>query len=307
MLRAFRSKCRLRATFRILLIASAGLTGTIVLQAIASPALNVHASSRFASNPSAQQSSEQRLPTQTPAKKAALQGLVRDAGGKPIIAARVILTSTSSRQDIERNTDAQGVFRFIDLPPGAYQLHIRAPGYQDLPALETQLKAGDTLVRELSLVASPSNVQSSAQIPELPPGSSTGASNVAPSGQPVVAPVLNQGAVPTQAAQPSAENLPSPDQVFRTEPDRWLITMPHWDRYGIGGEYPYVKGSRWDPFNRNKWKGDVPIFGKQTFLNITGISDTFVDGRRLPVPSNISSAQPGSSGFFGKGEQLFLD
>ena len=308
MLRNFRSRRWLRATFRVLLIASACLTGTIVTRATVVPTLNVHAAARFVWKSLVQQSSsEQRLPTQSSARKAAVQGIVRDAGGKPIIAARVILRNTSSQQDIERNTDAQGVFRFIDVPPGTYQLKVHATGYQDLPALEIELKADDNLVRELSLVASPSNGQPPAQIPELPPGSAGGASNSTPSGQPVVAPVLNQSAVPAQGAQPSAENLPSPDQVFRTEPDRWLITMPHWDRYGIGGEYPYVEGSRWDPFNRNKLKGDVPIFGKQTFLNITGISDTFVDGRRLPVPSNVSSAEPGSSGFFGRGEQLFLD
>lgn len=308
MLRAFRSPLRLRATFRVLLIASAYLTGTIVCWATVLPRSNVHAAGRCASKSFIQQScSEQRLPTEAPAKNATVQGLVRDAGGKPIIAARVILRLSSSQQQIERNTDAQGVFRFIGIPPGTYQLDIHATGYQDLPALEIQLKAGDNLVRELSLVASPSIEQPSAQIPELPPGSSTGASNVAPSGQPAPAPVLSQGAVPAQGAQPPADNLPSPDQVFRPEPDRWLITMPHWDRYAIGGDYPYVQGSRWDPFNRNKLKGDVPIFGKQTFLNVTGISDTFVDGRRLPVPSNVSSAQPGSSGFFGRGEQLFLD
>jgi hypothetical protein len=103
------------------------------------------------------------------------------------------------------------------------------------------------------------------------------------------------------------EALPSSEQVFYPQPDRWLITMPDWDRYGTGGEHPYVRGSRWDPFNRNKWKGDVPIIGQQIFLNFTGISDTFLDFRRLPTPSNISTARPGSSDFFGKGQQFFLD
>jgi hypothetical protein len=83
--------------------------------------------------------------------------------------------------------------------------------------------------------------------------------------------------------------------------------MPDWDRYGTGGEHPYVRGSKWDPFDRNKWKGDVPIIGQQIFLNFTGISDTFLDFRRLPTPSNISTARPGSSDFFGKGQQFFLD
>ena len=50
-----------------------------------------------------------------------------------------------------------------------------------------------------------------------------------------------------------------------------------------------------------------PIIGQQIFLNFTGISDTFLDFRRLPTPSNISTARPGSSDFFGKGQQFFLD
>jgi len=68
-----------------------------------------------------------------------------------------------------------------------------------------------------------------------------------------------------------------------------------------------VKGHWWDPFDRNKLKGDVPIFGQQTFFDFTGVSDTLLDVRRLPTPSNVSSARPGSSDFFGNGDQLFLD
>lgn len=298
MLRAFRLPLWWRSTLRALLIFPVGLTGAIVTGGRV-PLAN------FAQQ---QSSSQQRLPGQPAPKRASLLGIVRDGAGKPIIAARVTLRNSATQAVLERNADAQGVFRFIDLPPGAYQLEVHASGYQDLSGLEMQVKAGDDLVRELSLVANPSTGPPSPLFPELPPGNATGAAGAEPSGQPEVAPVLNQDGGTAQSAQkPAAEPLPAPDQVFGTEPDRWLITMPNWDRYGIGGEYPYVKGSRWDPFNRNKLKGDVPIFGKQTFLNITGISDTFIDGRRLPVPSNISSARPGSSDFFGKGEQFFLD
>ncbi|MGA6961892.1 MAG: hypothetical protein WBY38_20950, partial [Candidatus Acidiferrales bacterium] len=106
---------------------------------------------------------------------------------------------------------------------------------------------------------------------------------------------------------PAPESLPATSQVFQPEPDRWSVAMPDWDRYGIGGEHPYVRGSKWDPFDRNKWKGDVPIIGQQTFLNFTATSDTFFDGRRLPTPTDVSSARPGSPDFFGRGGQIFLD
>jgi hypothetical protein len=51
----------------------------------------------------------------------------------------------------------------------------------------------------------------------------------------------------------------------------------------------------------------VPIFGQQTFFNFTAISDTFVDGRRLPTPTGASTALPGTTGFFGNGNQAFVD
>jgi Carboxypeptidase regulatory-like domain len=296
-----------RAPLRLILLSALGILVLNISNANASRAsalLNVPRNGL--TGWSQQSSSQQRLPNQTTPKKAALQGIIRDSGGRPIIGAHVILRNSATRQNIDRTTDAQGVFRFIELAPGSYELKVLAIGYQDLASSEIQLQAGDSLVRELALVAAPSASKPSPQIPELPPGNSGAANAAEPSTQPSTAPALQQSA--GQPAQtPAAPPLPSPDQVFRTEPDRWLITMPNWDRYGIGGEYPYVKGSRWDPFNRNKLKGDVPIIGKETFLNITGISDTFIDGRRLPVPSNISSAQPGSSDFFGHGEQFFLD
>ena len=52
-------------------------------------------------------------------------------------------------------------------------------------------------------------------------------------------------------------------------------------------------------------KGDYPIFGQRWFFNFTGTSETGVDGRRLPVPSGLDSSDPGSSDFFGRGEQAF--
>ncbi len=113
-----------------------------------------------------------------------------------------------------------------------------------------------------------------------------------------------QPASPESAATPP---LPPAGKVFVPEPDRWAISMPDWNRYGVGNERPYVKSHRFDPFDRNKLKGDYPVFGQQTFFNLTAVSDTFLDGRRLPTPSGVSTAQPGEPGFFGKGDQLFLD
>ena len=258
-------------------------------------------------SPQPQQStSQQRLPGQSSSKNAALQGIVRQENGRAVIAAHVILRSASTNQALERTTDAQGVFRFIDVPPGNYELTIVAPGFNDFANPTLRLKPGDNLIFELALIASPPTSPAPATFPQIPGEISSSPANAPPPPAPSIGVIQRVGAEQPAQTIPPVE-LPPADQVFRTEPDRWLITMPDWDRYGTGGEHPYVKGSRWDPFNRNKLKGDLPIFGQQTFLNLTLISDTFMDFRRLPTPSNISSARPGSSGFFGKGEQFFLD
>jgi Carboxypeptidase regulatory-like domain len=258
---------------------------------------------------SARQSvAQQRLPGQSAPQKAALQGVVRDSNGRPVIGASIILRNLVTDQKIEKVSGAQGVFRFIDVAPGDYELKIVAANFQEFTNPAVQLKPGDDLVREVTLIANPSTAPTQPQFPQLPAGTTNPSTGTQPEPSPTVPANAVQNGNLQQSGQPAApESLPPPDQVFHPEPDRWSIAMPDWDRYGIGGEHPYVKGSKWDPFNRNKLKGDVPIIGKQTFLNLTATSDTFFDGRRLPTPTDVSSARPGSSDFFGKGDQIFLD
>jgi Carboxypeptidase regulatory-like domain len=253
-------------------------------------------------------SAQQRLPGQAPPKNAALQGVARDENGRPVIGARILLQSVATNQQSTKISDAQGVFRFLDVPPGAYEVTITAEGFEEFRKIAIQLKAGDDCVLEAALVSAPSTNFSPAPFPQIPGGVSNPPTSSTPT-PPSAPPVVIQDGIKQeqQKTETPSEALPSSDQVFYPQPDRWLITMPDWDRYGTGGEHPYVRGSKWDPFNRNKWKGDVPIIGQQIFLNFTGISDTFLDFRRLPTPSNISTARPGSSDFFGKRQQFFLD
>jgi hypothetical protein len=251
---------------------------------------------------------QQRLPGRSAPKNAALEGIVRQENGRPVIGARILLRSIATNQQSVKISDAQGVFRFLDVPPGAYEITITAEGFEEFRNPRIQLKAGDDFVLEAALVSAPARNPAPPSFPQIPGGVSnpTSPSTPTPSSTP---PVVIQDGIKheQQKTETPAESLPPSEQVFYPQPDRWLITMPDWDRYGTGGEHPYVRGSRWDPFNRNKWKGDVPIIGQQIFLNFTGISDTFLDFRRLPTPSNISTARPGSSDFFGKGQQFFLD
>ena len=102
--------------------------------------------------------------------------------------------------------------------------------------------------------------------------------------------------------------LPSESQStnhFIPVEDRWRVGQQDSDRYGKGhpllDDYPGVKGAWWDPFNQNVLKGDFPIRGQHTFLNITAISETLFEARQTPTPTTPFEAtrNPGSPGFFG--------
>jgi carboxypeptidase family protein len=257
--------------------------------------------------PAFPQQDEQRLPRQISRKTAAVQGIVRDSSSRAIVGATITLTNRATGAARTISADADGVFRLLDLTPGSYSLLVQGGGFENLAHEDLRLIAGDVVTMELTLTPSNAAAAPASRLPRMPelgpaaPAIQSGAAVAsyrelrrrpdAEPGQELVAPEL----------------LPPAREVFLAMPDRWNVAMPEWNRYGRSGEYPYVRKSHWwDPFNRNRLKGDEPIFGQQTFLNITATADTFADERRVPVTSNVSSARPGSSDFFGKGEQFAL-
>ncbi len=111
--------------------------------------------------------------------------------------------------------------------------------------------------------------------------------------------------------------LPSEFQTsshFIPVEDRWRLGLEDSDRYGKGHPlmdgYLGVKGAWWDPYNQNVLKGDYPIIGQHTFLNITANNLTLFEGRQLPTPTTPFEAtrNPGAAGFFGDPDQfLFIN
>jgi hypothetical protein len=81
--------------------------------------------------------------------------------------------------------------------------------------------------------------------------------------------------------------------------DRWRIGFPDDPRL--------KKGELKNPYNQNVLKGDYPIFGQHNFLVVTLESESLFNGRRIPLPSNVSSERPNSSEFFGRGGQVFFN
>ncbi|MGH7896311.1 MAG: hypothetical protein ACREQQ_00040 [Candidatus Binatia bacterium] len=99
------------------------------------------------------------------------------------------------------------------------------------------------------------------------------------------------------------------DSEFIPFEDRWRIPLPRWNRYpGRPGDYPFVEGHWWDPYNQNVIKGDYPIYGNEIFFIFTGIWDTLFEGRRLPTPGGLSvSSSEKSEEFFGRLDQFVFN
>jgi hypothetical protein len=103
--------------------------------------------------------------------------------------------------------------------------------------------------------------------------------------------------------------LPSEGQQsshFVPVEDRWRLGFPAWDRYDKGhpvtDDYPYSLGRILDPYNQNVLKGDYPIFGQHTFLDITAKADMNFEPRQLPTQTTAfeSTARPFQENFFGR-------
>jgi hypothetical protein len=252
-----------------------------------------------------QNQNELRLPRQVPRKTTALQGVVTDSAGRGIIGAIVALTNRATGVTRTVSTSADGVFRWPDVAPGNYLLLVQNDRFESLTRDNVQLVAGDVVTLELTLSISAISTTINSRLPRMPQLGAPAAMASATSSPASYRELRRRPDAESGQEIPAPESLPPSQEVFSETPDRWSLAMPEWNRYGRGGEYPYVRASHWwDPFNRNRLKGDLPIWGQQTFLNITATSDTFVEERRVPSTSNISSAQPGSSDYFGKGEQF---
>ena len=235
----------------------------------------------------------QRIPGQT-TRSASVQGVVRSDDGRAIANAQVTLQERAASgrpvafPDPRRiATSAEGIFRFLDLPAGEYSISITAEGFE--PLTRTDLRVGRSELVTTGLVLKR-------------------IARAEPSAPPAILEPTAPSQIPTRPRPEvwgEPRELAPGDKVFMRIPDRWNLPLPDWDRYGIGGDYPYVASHWWHPYNANPLKGDLPVIGKRTFFTFTGVSDTLVEGRNLPVPSGVSTNRPGSEAFFGRGGQYF--
>lgn len=221
-----------------------------------------------------------QIPQQRPAR-ASIQGMVSDERGRGLPGVEVVLRQ-GTREVSRAVTSGDGVFRLLDVPPGEYSLGLVREGYAPLTQAGLRVSASELVTVDLKLA--PTGTQQ--QVKPIDPGPPT------PYGT-----VVRPGPDPEATAMP----LPPGDKVYVPVPDRWNLNLPEWERYGARGDYPYVGGHWWDPYNQNLVKGDYPVIGKRTFVTLTGVSDSLLEARNLPVPSGVSTQRPGSERFFGRG------
>ncbi|NDF15741.1 hypothetical protein EB061_10540, partial [bacterium] len=93
----------------------------------------------------------------------------------------------------------------------------------------------------------------------------------------------------------STQPIESSASGFIAVPDRWRM---------------FYAGKWYDPYNQNVLKGDIPVFGSPAepwFTEVSVISDTFFETRRVPVPVGFASTKrPNSNDTFGDGNQVLF-
>lgn len=255
-----------------------------------------------------------RIPRQQALTSSAIDGVVREQVSegvyRPVAGARIQLKSLQTGQILSTQAMGDGVFRIVPVVPGSYELEVQATGYAAFRVATLAASANEVLTLEITLV--PVGIaELRSRLPRQP--------ELGPA-LPAEAPASlgsyrefrhRLDADPNYILELAPDVLPPLADVFNAVPNRWALEQPDYRRYAPQGETIYVKLHWYDPFNRNRFKGDEPIWpqflGQQVFFNFTGSAKTSLDGRRVPTPSGVSAAQPGSAEFFGHGEQFFLD
>ena len=203
--------------------------------------------------------------------RATLRGTVRAGGAaRPNVTVNVVnLESQNERQAI---SEADGTWSVAGLQPGRYEVRVDDTSYRPYRSGTITLTAGQQRTADIAL-------QEVARTTRTTPPAQ-------PSGPP----------------PPPAVVVPD----YIPSPDRWHLEFPAWQRYppDVPGAHPYVDRSRLGPYKQTMLKGDYPAFGTQdVFVVLTGVLEVPFEYRRLPTPSGVSQARPGSDEFFGKPEQ----
>jgi hypothetical protein len=211
-----------------------------------------------------------------------ITGTVRNAAKAAVAGATVTAVNQVTTQREIKRADSGGAFSF-KLRPGAYRIMVEAPGMAMFDRENIILAAGATETVEVEL-------KEAEKLNIVDPLADR-------------APLGYAGRVTDEAA-------PQTQPGRREVRDRWRIAFPEYDRYGDfnrGRDIPFRKGQWYNPYDQSVLKGDYPIFGQKVFMILSAVDTVVVQQQRTPIPSNVSSARPGSAEFFGKPEVLAVN
>jgi tetratricopeptide (TPR) repeat protein len=93
------------------------------------------------------------LLAQEPAQPTSLQGTVRDADGKAVAEASILMRKKDSTDSFLVHTDARGSYSFAQLPEGVYSLHATKDGYAAAEVSAVFLRPRESKIIDLTLVA----------------------------------------------------------------------------------------------------------------------------------------------------------
>jgi hypothetical protein len=74
-----------------------------------------------------------------------IRGQVRDPSGGALVGARVVATETSTNQEFSTQTNGEGLYALLNLPPGLYTIRFEAPGFQTLLREGVRVTTGERL------------------------------------------------------------------------------------------------------------------------------------------------------------------
>src|SRR5882762_6565439 len=93
--------------------------------------------------------------------RGALRGVVQDAHGGRVPAAKIVVQAPESSFQREASSDTRGEFRLDDLLPGAYQLRVNAVGFTEASA---EVDVAVSSVREITVMLKPQPVQQTVNV-----------------------------------------------------------------------------------------------------------------------------------------------
>ncbi len=112
---------------------------------------------------------------------------------------------------------------------------------------------------------------------------------------------------PAKPAVPAAPAGPATIRDFEPFRSRWFAPGRPVEGVAPPDYVVNEKADPWNPYRQNVLKGDFPIRGTEDlFFSVTATNRLFMEKRNVPTGSGITGPGPVAQGFFGDGNQTFL-